>query len=209
MRLENPEEKSVGVGGKSFLPLDYHNVNKHRHPNEKTDFKVRGNADCYYYSCMVETGKSGKVNEFPLDKHSFSKAVTSFKNSSLIKSVNPSRRNESDYYENPQRTLDHSITHKLFDDMGNIAGSSENNISYYSNQGTNFNQGENCNRAKNGSYSTDDGTLLVSNSYKNNYRDSENEFHYDDGTYYKSNRRVAPVYMQKLYDSDYIDKTKI
>lgn len=210
-------EKSPSDGAAPFLPLDYHNLNKHREQTGKMDFKVRGNSNCYYYLCMIESGRgeTGKIGEFSPDRHSFSKAVTSFKNSSLMKSVNPlksefrvpSRRNESDYFDNPQRTLDHSITQKLFDDMGNIAGSSENNISYYSNQGANFNKADGYTKARATPYATDDSDLILGNSCGNNFRDSD--YLYDESGCHKSNRRVAPIYMQNPYEPNSIDRIEI
>ncbi|EEB19728.1 hypothetical protein Phum_PHUM586150 [Pediculus humanus corporis] len=168
----------------SFLPLDYHNLNQHRQQTGKTDCKVRGKADCYYYSCMIENGKhNNMITEIPIKKQTLSKAVINFKNSSLIKTGNnlkndfkiSSKKNySSERYDYSQRTLDHSITQKLFDDMGNIAGSSENNISYYSNRGVNLNKID-CptTKLKALPYSLDDSDLFLENSYRNNYRDSE------------------------------------
>ncbi|KAK6622886.1 hypothetical protein RUM43_008737 [Polyplax serrata] len=197
----------------AFLPLDYHNLNKQRQQTGKSDFKVRGNTDCYYYSCMIETGGSGsqqrnkRLSDFSPDRHSFSKAVTSFKNSSLMKSVrSESRRNESDYFENPQRTLDHSITQKLFDDMGNIAGSNENNVSYYANQGANFNKVD---KGRGAPFTGDEGQTYADGTYKGSYQDRENDFLCDDIGHYKSNRRVAPIYMQNPYEPNSIDRMEI
>lgn len=206
-----------------FLPLDYHNVNKHRHKNDKTDFTVRGSFGHLYKSESVDNGKDGSLNDNLNERHSgssnhsFTRAVSSFKNSSLIKSVNQSKdgfrdcivfakKDSERYFDNPQRTLDHSITQKLFDDMGNIAGGSENSIGFFPNQSANFT--DSYVKTKAVPY-VDKCDINESHLHKNNNKDYDMDYAFGEGTYYKSNRRVAPIYMANPYQPDSMDRAEI
>lgn len=105
-----------------------------------------------------------------------------------------SRRDESElYFDNPQRSLDHSITQKLFDDMGNIAGGSDEN--YFSKQSGYV-------KTKAVPYRE------PSDAFAGDSKNVNNEFPYE-GTYYKSNRRVAPIYMANPYQPDSLDRAEI
>lgn len=74
--------------------------------------------------------------------------------------------------------------------MGNIAGSSENNLTFFQNQSSNF-------------------SAVKSKSYIDEPRINNDVDYAFEGTYYKSNRRVAPIYMANPYQPDSMDRAEI